>query len=89
VQFAATDWQQARPPGSPRSAARYTVRVETLERKALPGWLAQRLARQGQAVQAGEVGQRTLAFFADRVEGNSARRTQDCRSWRCCIRRAS
>jgi len=47
-----------------------TVRVETLERKALPAWLAQRLARQGQRVKAGEEGQRTLAFFADRVEGN-------------------
>ena len=47
-----------------------TVRVETLERKNLPAWLAQRLARQGQRVKAGEEGQRTLAFFADRVEGN-------------------
>ena len=47
-----------------------TLRVETLERKALPAWLAQRLARQGQRVKAGEEGQRTLAFFADRVEGN-------------------
>ena len=47
-----------------------TVRVETLERKALPAWLAQRLARQNQRVRAGEEGQRTLAFFADRVEGN-------------------
>ena len=47
-----------------------TLRVETLERKALPVWLGQRLARQGQQVQAGEAGTRTLAFFADRVEGN-------------------
>jgi DNA polymerase-3 subunit delta len=47
-----------------------SVRVETLDRKALPAWLAQRLARQGQRVKAGEEGQRTLAFFADRVEGN-------------------
>ena len=46
------------------------MRVEPVERKALPAWLAQRLARQGQRVQAGEAGQRTLAFFADRVEGN-------------------
>jgi DNA polymerase-3 subunit delta len=51
-------------------AAGVTVRVETLERKALPAWLAQRLSRQGQRVRAGEEGQRTLAFFADRVEGN-------------------
>ena len=47
-----------------------TLRVETLARPALPAWLAQRLARQGQRVKAGEEGQRTLAFFADRVEGN-------------------
>jgi DNA polymerase III subunit delta len=46
------------------------VRVEPVERKALPAWIAQRLARQGQRVQPGEEGQRTLAFFADRVEGN-------------------
>ena len=47
-----------------------TMRLETLDRKALPAWLAQRLARQGQRVRGGEEGQRTLAFFADRVEGN-------------------
>ena len=47
-----------------------TVRVETLARHALPAWLAQRLARQNQKVRAGEEGERTLAFFADRVEGN-------------------
>lgn len=47
-----------------------TVRVEPIERKALPMWIAQRLARQDQRVEAGEAGQRTLAFFADRVEGN-------------------
>jgi DNA polymerase-3 subunit delta len=46
------------------------LRVEPVDRKALPAWLAQRLSRQGQRVQAGEAGQRTLAFFADRVEGN-------------------
>ena len=51
-------------------AAGLTVRVETLARHALPAWLAQRLARQQQQVAAGEEGQRTLAFFADRIEGN-------------------
>lgn len=51
-------------------AAGLVVRVEPVERKALPQWIAQRLAAQGQRVQAGEAGQRTLAFFADRVEGN-------------------
>jgi DNA polymerase-3 subunit delta len=51
-------------------AAGVGVRVEPVERQALPAWLAQRLARQGQRVQDGEAGQQTLAFFADRVEGN-------------------
>ncbi len=51
-------------------AAGITLRVETLDRKVLPAWLAQRLSRQGQRVRDGEEGQRTLAFFADRVEGN-------------------
>ena len=47
-----------------------TVRCDPVERQALPLWIAQRLAAQGQQVEAGEAGQRTLAFFADRVEGN-------------------
>jgi len=47
-----------------------TVRIDPVDRKALPQWIAQRLQAQGQRVVAGEEGQRTLAFFADRVEGN-------------------
>ena len=47
-----------------------TVRVEPIERRALPQWIAQRLGRQQQRVEDGEAGQRTLDFFADRVEGN-------------------
>ena len=47
-----------------------TLPVETIERAALPQWIAQRLARQDQRVKGGEEGQRTLQFFADRVEGN-------------------
>jgi len=47
-----------------------SVAVETLERAALPVWIAKRLVQQQQRVQAGEEGQRTLQFFADRVEGN-------------------
>ena len=47
-----------------------TVRVDPVDRKALPQWIAMRLQAQGQRVAAGEEGQRTLAFFADRVEGN-------------------
>jgi DNA polymerase-3 subunit delta len=47
-----------------------TLQVEPVDRQALPAWIAQRLAVQGQKVQAGEEGQRTLQFFADLVEGN-------------------
>jgi DNA polymerase-3 subunit delta len=46
------------------------VQIDAVERAALPQWIAQRLASQGQRVIAGEEGQRTLQFFADRVEGN-------------------
>jgi DNA polymerase-3 subunit delta len=47
-----------------------SIRVEPVERRLLPAWLAQRLKAQGQSVPEGEDGQRALAFFADRVEGN-------------------
>ncbi len=47
-----------------------TLEVSPVERAALPQWIAQRLAAQGQRVVAGVDGQRTLQFFADRVEGN-------------------
>jgi DNA polymerase III subunit delta len=47
-----------------------TMAVEPVERNALPAWIAQRLAVQGQRVASGEAGQHSLQFFADRVEGN-------------------
>ena len=47
-----------------------TLRCDPIERQQLPLWIAQRLSAQGQQVEPGEAGQRTLAFFADRVEGN-------------------
>jgi DNA polymerase-3 subunit delta len=47
-----------------------SVQIDPIERAQLPQWIAQRLAAQGQRVAAGEEGQRTLQFFADRVEGN-------------------
>ncbi len=47
-----------------------TVQIDPVERAALPAWIAQRLAAQDQRVTPGEEGQRTLQFFADRVEGN-------------------
>ena len=47
-----------------------TMAIGMVERAALPQWLAQRLAAQGQRVAQGQQGQRCLQFFADRVEGN-------------------
>ena len=47
-----------------------SIQLDTIERAALPQWIAQRLQHQGQHVAPGEEGQRTLQFFADRVEGN-------------------
>lgn len=47
-----------------------TIQIDPLERAQLPSWIAQRLGNQGQRVASGEAGQRSLQFFADRVEGN-------------------
>ena len=47
-----------------------TVKFDPVDRHHLPQWIAQRLQAQGQRVATGEEGQRTLQFFADRVEGN-------------------
>ena len=47
-----------------------TIKFDAIDRRNLPQWIAQRLQQQGQRVASGEEGQRTLAFFADRVEGN-------------------
>jgi DNA polymerase-3 subunit delta len=47
-----------------------SIQIDPVDRNALPQWIAQRLQQQGQSVAAGEEGQRTLQFFADRVEGN-------------------
>ena len=46
------------------------IPIHPIERDKLPAWIAQRLKAQGQQVAAGKEGQRSLAFFADRVEGN-------------------
>jgi len=47
-----------------------TIQLDPIERAALPQWIAQRLSQHGLRVKAGDEGQRTLQFFADRVEGN-------------------
>jgi DNA polymerase-3 subunit delta len=46
------------------------VQLDPIERRALPEWIAHRLAAQQQRVREGDEGQRSLQFFADRVEGN-------------------
>jgi DNA polymerase III subunit delta len=47
-----------------------SLKVEPVDRRVLPSWLAKRLAAQQQRVADGDEGERTLAFMADRVEGN-------------------
>lgn len=47
-----------------------SIQIDPVARQALPAWIAQRLNAQQQRVQAGEAGQHTLQFFAERVEGN-------------------
>jgi len=47
-----------------------SLQIDSVERQSLPPWIAQRLSQQQQRVLPGEEGQRTLQFFADRVEGN-------------------
>ncbi|WP_309684070.1 DNA polymerase III subunit delta [Polaromonas sp.] len=47
-----------------------SVKFDPIDRRNLPAWIALRLQQQGQRVAGGEEGQRTLQFFADRVEGN-------------------
>ena len=56
-----------------------SLRVEPVERAGLPQWIAQRLQAQGLRVQAGAEGQRSLQFFADRVEGNLLAADQEIR----------
>ncbi|WP_343670104.1 DNA polymerase III subunit delta [Paraburkholderia heleia] len=46
------------------------LKIEPVERAALPNWIGQRLALQGQRVAPGEDGRRALQFVAERVEGN-------------------
>jgi DNA polymerase-3 subunit delta len=65
------DWQQQKGAWfSALDAAGVTIAADPVERNALPAWLAKRLALQGQRVEAGAAGETTLAFMADRVEGN-------------------
>jgi DNA polymerase-3 subunit delta len=71
VQLPRLDFQQSKSAWfATLDGAGISVRLDPVERAALPGWLAQRLAKNGQRVEAGEAGARTLAFLADRVEGN-------------------
>ena len=46
------------------------IQVDTLDRSHLPQWIAGRLKKQSQEVEAGPQGQRALEFIADQVEGN-------------------
>ncbi|MFZ5547694.1 MAG: DNA polymerase III subunit delta [Pseudomonadota bacterium] len=65
------DWQAAKSAWvAALDRAGVVVQVGSIERAALPAWIAQRLAQQGQRVAPGEAGEQALQFFADRVEGN-------------------
>jgi DNA polymerase III subunit delta len=65
------DWQQIKSGWfGALDAHGVVLKVDAVERRDLPTWIARRLAAQGQRVADGDEGQRTLAFFADRVEGN-------------------
>ena len=46
------------------------VQIDSLDRSQLPHWIAGRLKKQGQEVEFGSEGQRSLEFIADQVEGN-------------------
>jgi DNA polymerase III subunit delta len=71
VQCPKLDFQQQKSSWfSALDAAGVMLRVEPVERRELPAWLARRLAAHGQRVADGEEGPRTLSFFAERVEGN-------------------
>jgi DNA polymerase-3 subunit delta len=48
----------------------FTLEVQAIDRRQLAAWLTQRMAQVGLRVKGGEEGERTLKFFADRVEGN-------------------
>ncbi|MET0382095.1 MAG: DNA polymerase III subunit delta [Burkholderiaceae bacterium] len=65
------DWQQQKAAWfAALDAAGVTVAADVVERAQLPAWLAKRFALQGQRVEPGAAGESTLAFMADRVEGN-------------------
>ena len=62
-----------------------TMQVDPVERAALPQWIAQRLAPQGQRVRAAR---RASARCSSLPTGSKATcwpRTRKSRSWRCCI----
>lgn len=61
---------QAAPWFSALAAAGAVLRIDPVERRNIPAWLAQRLQKNGQSVPAGDEGLRILNFFTDCVEGN-------------------
>ena len=46
------------------------VRIEELDRSALPHWIKERLKQQGQEIERGEAGDRAIQFMVDQFEGN-------------------
>jgi DNA polymerase III subunit delta len=46
------------------------VRIDELDRTALPAWIKERLKLQNQLIESGEAGQRAISFMVDQFEGN-------------------
>jgi len=71
VQLPRLDWQQQKSAWfGALEGGGISIACEPVERHALPAWIAKRLAAQGQRVAPGEAGEQSLAFMADRLEGN-------------------
>ena len=46
------------------------VRIDELDRVALPHWIKDRLKQQGQEIETGQAGERAIQFMVDQFEGN-------------------
>jgi DNA polymerase-3 subunit delta len=62
----ATNWFKA----LAQASGGVMVPIDTIDRAALPRWIAQRLSQQGLQLTPGLEGEQTLTFLVDRVEGN-------------------
>jgi len=66
-----------------------SIAIEPIARERLPGWIAERLAAQGQRVAAGAEASTRCSSSPTASRATCSRRTRRSRSSPCCIRRAS